>query len=183
MLDRETPRGTKGQPGERARCGARIRRGRSWRRASRTGVVRRCLLAPYAVSPGRPSGAGATANDVVPEARGLLIDEDADWGTTAPVDPSHPLFAGFRRAWRGGATRQRVRRMVVAQRASECSMRAAARCAAARLGTDVVGLMSGRGSSAQRATAGDRRASRHRQDRVARSGEIPGPGVRNGYRR
>jgi hypothetical protein len=81
------------------------------------------------------------------------------------------------------ATRQRVRRMLVAQRASECSMRAAARCAAARLGTDVVGLMSGRGSSAQRATAGDRRASRHRQDRVARSGEIPGPGVRNGYRR
>jgi len=33
---------------------------------------------------------------------GLLIDEDADWGTTAPVDPSHPLFADFHRAWRDG---------------------------------------------------------------------------------
>jgi hypothetical protein len=31
-----------------------------------------------------------------------LIDEDADWGTTGPVDPSHPLFAGFHRAWRSG---------------------------------------------------------------------------------
>jgi hypothetical protein len=31
-----------------------------------------------------------------------LIDEDADWGTTGPVDPSHPLLAGFHRAWRGG---------------------------------------------------------------------------------
>ena len=33
---------------------------------------------------------------------GLLIDEDADWGTTAPVDRSHPRFAGFHRAWRDG---------------------------------------------------------------------------------
>jgi SAM-dependent methyltransferase len=33
---------------------------------------------------------------------GLLIDEDADWGTTAPVDPSHPVFAPFHRAWRDG---------------------------------------------------------------------------------
>ena len=33
---------------------------------------------------------------------GLLIDEDADWGATAPVDPSHPLFAGYHRAWRDG---------------------------------------------------------------------------------
>ena len=33
---------------------------------------------------------------------GLLIDEDADWGMTAPVDPSHPLFASFHRAWRAG---------------------------------------------------------------------------------
>jgi len=33
---------------------------------------------------------------------GLLIDEDADWGTTAPVDRSHPVFAAFHRAWRDG---------------------------------------------------------------------------------
>ena len=33
---------------------------------------------------------------------GLLIDEDADWGTTAPVDRSHPRFAAFHRAWREG---------------------------------------------------------------------------------
>jgi SAM-dependent methyltransferase len=33
---------------------------------------------------------------------GLLIDEDADWGATAPVDPSHPLYAAYDRAWRGG---------------------------------------------------------------------------------
>jgi SAM-dependent methyltransferase len=33
---------------------------------------------------------------------GWLIDEDADWGTAAPVDPAHPLYDGYRRAWRGG---------------------------------------------------------------------------------
>ena len=33
---------------------------------------------------------------------GWLIDEDADWGTAAPVDPSHPLYAGYHDAWREG---------------------------------------------------------------------------------
>jgi SAM-dependent methyltransferase len=33
---------------------------------------------------------------------GRLIDEDADWGTAAPVDPAHPLYDGYRRAWRDG---------------------------------------------------------------------------------
>jgi SAM-dependent methyltransferase len=33
---------------------------------------------------------------------GWLIDEDADWGTIAPVDPAHPLYDGYRRVWRGG---------------------------------------------------------------------------------
>ena len=33
---------------------------------------------------------------------GWLIDEDADWGTAAPVDPSHPRYDGYRRAWRDG---------------------------------------------------------------------------------
>jgi ubiquinone/menaquinone biosynthesis C-methylase UbiE len=33
---------------------------------------------------------------------GWLIDEDADWGTIAPVDPEHPLYEGYRRAWRDG---------------------------------------------------------------------------------
>jgi SAM-dependent methyltransferase len=33
---------------------------------------------------------------------GWLIDEDADWGTAAPVDPSHPLYAGYHDAWRDG---------------------------------------------------------------------------------
>jgi SAM-dependent methyltransferase len=33
---------------------------------------------------------------------GWLIDEDADWGTAAPVDPSHPLYAGYHEAWRDG---------------------------------------------------------------------------------
>jgi hypothetical protein len=33
---------------------------------------------------------------------GWLIDEDADWGTAAPVDPEHPLHDGYRRAWRDG---------------------------------------------------------------------------------
>ena len=31
-----------------------------------------------------------------------LVDEDADWGTAAPVDPSHPLYAGYHDAWRDG---------------------------------------------------------------------------------
>jgi len=31
---------------------------------------------------------------------GWLIDEDADWGTCAPVDPSHPLYAPYHDAWR-----------------------------------------------------------------------------------
>ena len=33
---------------------------------------------------------------------GWLLDEDADWGTIAPVDPSHPLYAGYHDAWRDG---------------------------------------------------------------------------------
>jgi len=33
---------------------------------------------------------------------GWLIDEDADWGTVAPVDPSHPLYPGYHEAWRDG---------------------------------------------------------------------------------
>jgi SAM-dependent methyltransferase len=33
---------------------------------------------------------------------GWLIDEDADWGTAAPVDPAHPLYDGYQRAWRHG---------------------------------------------------------------------------------
>ena len=33
---------------------------------------------------------------------GWLIDEDADWGTAAPVDPAHPAYDGYRRAWRDG---------------------------------------------------------------------------------
>ena len=33
---------------------------------------------------------------------GWLIDEDADWGTCAPVDPTHPLYDGYHRGWRHG---------------------------------------------------------------------------------
>jgi SAM-dependent methyltransferase len=33
---------------------------------------------------------------------GWLIDEDADWGTAAPVDPAHRLYDGYRSAWRDG---------------------------------------------------------------------------------
>ncbi len=33
---------------------------------------------------------------------GWLIDEDADWGTAAPVDPAHPLYAAYHEAWRDG---------------------------------------------------------------------------------
>jgi SAM-dependent methyltransferase len=33
---------------------------------------------------------------------GWLVDEDADWGTCAPVDPSHPLYAAYHHAWRNG---------------------------------------------------------------------------------
>jgi SAM-dependent methyltransferase len=33
---------------------------------------------------------------------GWLVDEDGDWGMVAPVDHSHPLYAGYHRAWRGG---------------------------------------------------------------------------------
>jgi SAM-dependent methyltransferase len=33
---------------------------------------------------------------------GWLIDEDADWGTCAPVDPRHPRYDGYRRVWRDG---------------------------------------------------------------------------------
>jgi SAM-dependent methyltransferase len=33
---------------------------------------------------------------------GWLVDEDADWGTAAPVDPSHPLYDAYHAAWRDG---------------------------------------------------------------------------------
>jgi SAM-dependent methyltransferase len=33
---------------------------------------------------------------------GWLVDEDGDWGTVAPVDPSHPYYARYQRAYRGG---------------------------------------------------------------------------------
>ena len=33
---------------------------------------------------------------------GWLVDEDGDWGTVAPVDPSHPYSALYSRAARGG---------------------------------------------------------------------------------
>jgi hypothetical protein len=33
---------------------------------------------------------------------GWLIDEDADWGTPGPVDPSHPVYGPFHAAWRDG---------------------------------------------------------------------------------
>ena len=33
---------------------------------------------------------------------GWLIDEDGDWGLTAPVDPGHPMHAPFHAAWREG---------------------------------------------------------------------------------
>ena len=33
---------------------------------------------------------------------GWLLDEDADWGTAAPVDPAHPLYDDYQRVWRGG---------------------------------------------------------------------------------
>jgi SAM-dependent methyltransferase len=33
---------------------------------------------------------------------GWLIDEDADWGTAAPVDPTHPRYHAYRDAWRDG---------------------------------------------------------------------------------
>jgi len=34
---------------------------------------------------------------------GWLVDEDGDWGTPAPVDPKHPLSAGYERAFAAGA--------------------------------------------------------------------------------
>jgi len=33
---------------------------------------------------------------------GWLVDEDGDWGTIAPVDPSHPHYEPYQRAYRGG---------------------------------------------------------------------------------
>ena len=33
---------------------------------------------------------------------GWLVDEDGDWGTIAPVDPSHPHYASYHDAWRDG---------------------------------------------------------------------------------
>jgi SAM-dependent methyltransferase len=33
---------------------------------------------------------------------GWLVDEDGDWGTVAPVDPSHPHYTRYHDAWRGG---------------------------------------------------------------------------------
>ncbi len=33
---------------------------------------------------------------------GWLVDEDGDWGTIAPVDPSHPYYARYNEAWRDG---------------------------------------------------------------------------------
>jgi SAM-dependent methyltransferase len=33
---------------------------------------------------------------------GWLVDEDGDWGTVTPVDPSHPFFASYHGAYRAG---------------------------------------------------------------------------------
>jgi SAM-dependent methyltransferase len=33
---------------------------------------------------------------------GWLIDEDGDWGAAGPVDPLHPLYAGYHRVYQGG---------------------------------------------------------------------------------
>lgn len=33
---------------------------------------------------------------------GWLVDEDGDWGTPGPVDPAHPLYAGYHEAFGGG---------------------------------------------------------------------------------
>jgi ubiquinone/menaquinone biosynthesis C-methylase UbiE len=33
---------------------------------------------------------------------GWLIDEDADWGTAAPIDPTHSLYDDYQRVWRNG---------------------------------------------------------------------------------
>jgi len=33
---------------------------------------------------------------------GWLVDEDADWGTAAPVDPVHPRYADYQRIWQDG---------------------------------------------------------------------------------
>ena len=33
---------------------------------------------------------------------GWLVDEDGDWGTIAPVDPSHPYYARYQGAYQGG---------------------------------------------------------------------------------
>ena len=33
---------------------------------------------------------------------GWLIDEEGDWGVPGPVDPSHPLYAGYHHAFNGG---------------------------------------------------------------------------------
>jgi SAM-dependent methyltransferase len=34
---------------------------------------------------------------------GWLVDEDADWGTASPVDPTHPRYDGYRQVWGDGA--------------------------------------------------------------------------------
>jgi SAM-dependent methyltransferase len=33
---------------------------------------------------------------------GWLVDEEGDWGVPGPVNPSHPLYAGYHRAFKGG---------------------------------------------------------------------------------
>ena len=33
---------------------------------------------------------------------GWLVDEDSDWGTVAPVDPSHPFYSRYHGTYRGG---------------------------------------------------------------------------------
>ncbi len=33
---------------------------------------------------------------------GWLVDEDATWGTAAPVDPAHPRYDDYQRVWRDG---------------------------------------------------------------------------------
>jgi hypothetical protein len=31
--------------------------------------------------------------------KGWLVDEDGDWGTVTPVDPSHPFYASYQGAY------------------------------------------------------------------------------------
>jgi hypothetical protein len=111
---------------------------------------------------------------------GWLVDEDGDWGTVAPIDPSHPLYEPYRRIWARGPVvgRSRIRSRLWAEAAGIVRSAAAWGTIAhevsgrGRARHEPVGAMVG--SRRSKWSAGDRRGP-WRHDGTSHKNEYAGP--------